>query len=166
YPSPISARFPTAPVNRETIESRLPIANTHCPGPVWIASQFLVRKPKVPRDLPPVPSNPLKNRTRVIEFNLRYRRRLIDSKRTVTNDIASIFCANSKRAKISGGNEQKSEQMTSISRRLLTRQTCVAEEMRWTATAATALRECSRCATTALIPTTTTRSSATIRPTT
>uniref|UniRef100_A0A915K0K4 Uncharacterized protein n=1 Tax=Romanomermis culicivorax TaxID=13658 RepID=A0A915K0K4_ROMCU len=59
YLSPICARCPTAPVNRETIKSRLLIANTRCLRTVWIASPFLARKPKVPRDLPPVSSNPL-----------------------------------------------------------------------------------------------------------
>uniref|UniRef100_A0A915KBA9 Uncharacterized protein n=1 Tax=Romanomermis culicivorax TaxID=13658 RepID=A0A915KBA9_ROMCU len=32
----------------------------------WIAFPFLARKPKVPRDLLPVSSNPLKNRTRKV----------------------------------------------------------------------------------------------------
>uniref|UniRef100_A0A915JQQ9 Uncharacterized protein n=1 Tax=Romanomermis culicivorax TaxID=13658 RepID=A0A915JQQ9_ROMCU len=47
------------------IESCLPIANTYCQRTEWIASPFLARKSKVPRDLPPVSSNPLRNRTSV-----------------------------------------------------------------------------------------------------
>uniref|UniRef100_A0A915KLQ1 Uncharacterized protein n=1 Tax=Romanomermis culicivorax TaxID=13658 RepID=A0A915KLQ1_ROMCU len=42
------------------------MANARCQRTEWIASPFLVRKLKVPRDLPPISSNPLKNRTRFL----------------------------------------------------------------------------------------------------
>uniref|UniRef100_A0A915HK20 Uncharacterized protein n=1 Tax=Romanomermis culicivorax TaxID=13658 RepID=A0A915HK20_ROMCU len=46
------------------MESRLLIANTRCPGLMWITSPFRARKPKVPRELPLISSNRLRNRIR------------------------------------------------------------------------------------------------------